>query len=609
MNDKIDDKILNEILMQVNKPARYCGGEYNSAKMKGAEIKFALAFPDFYEVGMSHLGMKILYSLLNELSFVDCERVFAPGEDMARALRENNLKLYTLESFRPLNEFNMVGFSLQYEMCLTTVLYMLELGGIPLTSAERGENDPIVIAGGCVCLNPEPFCDVFDLMVLGEAEEVIVKLMELYKEGHTREEFLVKAASLPGIYVPSLYNGEYDNNGKIIKRDALKGAPEKVQRLLIKDMDKVFYPKNFIVPFVEPVHDRVAVEVMRGCPRGCRFCQAGMIYRPVRQKKLETVLSEAESLLSSTGYEQLTFTSLSTTDYRGCKDAITAIYDKHKDEKVTVSLPSLRIDAFSVEMANQLKTTRTIPITFAPEAGSQRMRDVINKNITEENILETLKRVFLSGYSKIKLYFMIGLPFECDEDIRGIGALMKKIDALYASLGLKNKYPTISASVACFVPKPHTPFEFTPQNTLEEFSRKQTEILRPSVDRHVKLSYHGAELSVLEGAFARGDRRLNAVLLSAYKKGCIFDSWAENFSFEAWCEAFGENGFTIEEFSSRAFSYGDTLPWDFIDVGVDKDFLISEAEKAKEAATTPNCYQKCSNCGISKRYGRCDFEI
>lgn len=607
MKDTISEETIRELLSLVNKPARYCGGELNSAVMKGAPVRYLMAFPDVYEVGMSHLGMKILYSLLNSLDDVDCERTFAPMDDMADLMRERDIPLFSLETFSPASSFDFIGFSLQYEMCMTTVLYMLDLAGIPLRSAERSEKDPIIMAGGSVTLNPEPFCDFFDIMIFGEAEEVLPDLMELYRESDGREEFLTAACKVDGVYVPKYYEVTYD--GDHIIRKSVNGAPETIKRLLIKDMDSSFYPESFIVPFMEIVHDRAAVEVMRGCPRGCRFCQAGMIYRPVRQKKLETLKKQADDLLSSTGYEQIALSSLSSTDYRHCRELIGCIYADHADEKVTVSLPSLRIDHFSLELARGMQSTRTIPLTFAPEAGSQRMRDIINKNITEEDIFETLKSAFLSGYHKIKLYFMIGLPHETDDDIRAIGEMVTRIDEMYTSLDLTPKHAVLSASVSCFVPKPHTPFEFVAQDSREEFRRKQTEVLKPSFGRHVKLSYHEADLSVLEGAFARGDRRLNDVILSAYRKGCIFDSWADHYRPWLWEEAFSENGLSMEQFSMRSFGYDDDLPWDFIDLGVDRSFLVREAKKAEEALTTPNCYEKCSNCGIAARYGRCDFEI
>ncbi len=586
----MDFKTLQDkILPFVYKPGRYTGGEYNSYAMKENALNFALAFPDTYEVGMSHLGAKIIYGLLNDSDDINCERVFAPLPDMAQKLREYSLPLYTLETYKPLSEFDFVGFSLQYEMCLTTVLYMLDLAGIPLKASERGENCPLIIGGGPCTVNPAPFCDFFDLMVIGEAEEVLPELIRLKKSCSDKKSYLAKAALLPGVYVPGFTAG-------------------KVERAYIRNMDSSYFPEKIIVPYLEPIHDRIAVEVMRGCPRGCRFCQAGYIYRPVRQKKTATVLKQAQALLDTTGYEQVSLLSLSTTDYRGCLPAVRAINEKYADKKVTVSLPSLRIDKFSLDLAREIKTVRSNSLTFAPEAGSQRMRDIINKNISEDDIFTGLEEAFRSGYSKIKLYFMIGLPYENDEDVIAIAELAQRINDLYVSLNLKPRFPTISVSVACFVPKPHTPFEFCPQNSADEFIRKQ-ELLKSHMNKRIKFSYHHPHVSLLEGAFARGGAALNNVLLAAYGKGCVFDSWDDYFQGGKWLEAFSENGISIEDFACKAYEDDEQMPWDYIDTGVDKSFLAGEYRKSRDAATTPDCFKKCSACGISSRYGRCDFEI
>jgi len=600
--------LFNEILPNVSKPVRYSGGEYNIARMKDNAINFAFAFPDTYEVGMSHLGMKILYGLLNSLDGVNCERVFAPWPDMAEQLKQHELPLYTLESYKPLSEHDFVGFSLQYEMCLTNVLYMLDLGRIPLRAAERTDADPIVIAGGPCCVNPEPFCEIFDLIVIGEAEEVLPKLMECYRNQQTKEAFLRAAAQLDGIYIPSFYNVEYDSRGRVLSRTAIKGAKEKIKRLYIRDVDQSYYPETVIVPYTEPVHDRVMQEVMRGCPRGCRFCQAGFIYRPVRQKHVEIVNRQVKKLIDSTGYEEVSFASLSTTDYKGCTDVIRYVTEEYAEEKISISLPSMRIDKFSVGLAKEIQKVKLGALTFAPEAGSQRMRDIINKNLTEEEIMTTLEEAFRLGFTKIKLYFMLGLPYETEEDVAAISELVDKIMVMYFGLKLPTKFPTISVSVACFVPKPFTPFQFFGQDAIETFNEKQR-ILLKTMNRKVKFNYHHASLAILESAFARGGRELNQVLFQAYANGCYFDSWPEFYKPDAWEQAFSAHGYDCKELAQRTFDYDDILPWDFIDIGVRKEFFVQEAENAKHASCTPNCYEQCSDCGISRENGRCNFEI
>ena len=568
-------------------------------------MRFAFCFPDTYEIGMSHLGMKILYSQFNSREDIWCERVFAPWLDFEEVMRENNIPLFALESRDPIKDFDFIGFTMQYEMSYTNVLNMLDLAGVPLRSCDRTDFTPLVVAGGpCVC-NPEPIADFIDIFFLGEGEEVDLEVIDLYKKykknGGSKADFLREAAKIEGVYVPSLYNAEYNEDGMVKSVTPIGDAPKTVKKRIIKDMDNAFYPDKFVVPFIEIVHDRAVQEVFRGCIRGCRFCQAGFIYRPVREKSVDTVNRQAKCLCENTGYDEISLSSLSTSDYSGIEPLLNKLLEWTDDRKVSLALPSLRIDNFSDELLDKIKHIRKNGLTFAPEAGTQRLRDVINKNVTEEEILTTCKTAFMGGYTAVKLYFMLGLPTETDEDIKGIADLGQKIVKMYYNMPErpKGKAVSVSISVSTFVPKPFTPFQFEPQITEEEIRRRQEYLKSCITTKKISLSYHDSSTSFLEGAFARGDRRLCAVIESAFKKGCKFDGWTECFKAERWLEAFDDCGLKPESFSNREFSFGEILPWDHLDYGITKDFLIRENKKAKSAETTPNCREKCAACGAA----------
>lgn len=604
-------------LLEVQKPSRYIGGETGSIikDVSKVDVRFAFCFPDTYDIGMSHLGMKILYSLINERENYWCERCFAPSEDFEAVMRENDIPLYALESLDPIKDFDFIGFTMQYELSYTNVLNMLDLAGIPIFAAERGgELTGIVVAGGpCVC-NPEPLADFFDLFILGEGEEVNLELMDLYyemkKQGATRQEFLVKAAHIEGIYVPSLYEFHYNEDGTIAGVTPLNGAPPVVRKRIIKDFDKVYYPENFVVPFTEIVHDRASVEVLRGCIRGCRFCQAGFIYRPFREKKPDTICRETKTLCENTGYDEVSLVSLSTSDHKQIDEMLSKLIDYTAAEKINLSLPSLRVDNFSESLLEKIKKVRKSGLTFAAEGGTQRLRDVINKNVSEEEIMNTCRIAFEGGYSAVKLYFMMGLPTETDEDIRGIADLAQRIVDLFYSIENrpKGKGVQVSISVATFVPKPFTPFQFEPQDTREMIEHKQKLLMDSVRTKKIKVSYHDPDVSMLEVILAKGDRRLCRAVYAAWKKGCKFDSWDEYFRFGKWLEAFEECGIDPAFYANRRFEYDEILPWDHLDYYVSKEFFIRENKTAHKAVTTPNCRQKCSGCGVTARTGGRCFE-
>ncbi|EDM88363.1 radical SAM domain protein [Blautia obeum ATCC 29174] len=608
----------DEILLQIDKAARYIGGEVN-AVMKNKEdvdIRFAMAFPDVYEIGMSNLGMMILYDMFNKRDDVWCERLFSPWTDLDKIMREEHIPLFTLESQDPVKEFDFLGITLGYEMCYTNVLQLLDLSGIPLLAKERTEDDPLVIGGGACAYNPEPLAPFFDLFYIGEGEMVYGALFDAYKAnqkaGGSRQDFLLKAAQIPGIYVPSLYEVTYKEDGTIKSfQPKYENVPEKVEKQLVIDMDKDYNKLEApVVPHIKATQDRVTLEIQRGCIRGCRFCQAGMIYRPTRERDIETLKESARIMLQKTGHEEISLSSLSSSDYSHLKEIVNFLIDEFRDEAVNISLPSLRIDAFALDVMSKVQDVKKSSLTFAPEAGSQRLRNVINKGLTEEDILHGAGEAFKGGWNQVKLYFMLGLPTETEDDMNGIAHLAQKIAETYYEVVPKEQRKgkvQINVSTSFFVPKPFTPFQWAPMFREEDFIEKakvvKNEIRSQLNQRSIRYNWHEPDVTVLEGFLARGDRRCADVILKAYEKGALYDAWSESFHYDIWKEAFKETGVDIEFYTLRERSTDEILPWDFIDAGVTKKFLIREWKQAKAETVTPNCRQKCSGCGVLKYKG------
>lgn len=601
----------DRVLKKVEKPARYIGMEKNSIKkdLSKVDIKFAFAFPDVYEVGMSHLGLHILYNLLNNEDYIACERVFAPWIDMEEEMKREGIPLFTLENKEPINNFDFLGFTLQYEMSYTNIINMLDLGNVPIFSKDRKEEDPLVIAGGPCAYNPEPIADFIDFFVIGEGEEVVLEIMKIYRDfklkGYKRDEFLKEVSKIEGVYVPKFYEVYYKEDNTIERMEPeIDGIPRVINKRIIKDIDNSYYPDKIIVPFIETVHDRIPLEIFRGCTRGCRFCQAGMIYRPVREKKVETLLELAEKLVNNTGYADISLTSLSSCDYSQLQFLISKLINKYGEKQIGVSLPSLRLDSFSIDILKEIEKVRKTGLTFAPEAGSQRLRDVINKGVTEKDLETAVTYAFEEGWSTIKLYFMIGLPTETEEDLLGIRDLGYKVKNIFFNFPKDKRKGNlkITLSASCFVPKPFTPFQWVGQNSLEEFNEKINLLRNEIRDRKITFNYHDPKLSYLEAVLARGDRRLSKVIARAWELGCKFDGWSEIFDYNKWMKAFKETGICADFYALRERKYDEVLPWDFINIGVDKSFLYSEYKKATKGIPTKDCREGCNNCGINRSF-------